>query len=520
MALTAKLLLRQGQSLAMTPQLLQAIKLLQYSGLELATFVEEELERNPLLERAEDGPDPAPTGIDAAVEPAGGEAMAGPGADPGEGDWSSAQLATSAEGLAESLGTEVENAFDGDRDLSPAAERQKLENLGLSDSAWAGVGAGDAAGESPNIEAYVASRSSLAEFLGAQLAIATGDPVERMIGLAVIDAIDEAGYLRESAEEIAERLGVSPERVEKGIALVQTFEPTGIGARDLAECLALQLRELDRFDPAMQAMVAHLPLVAKRDFAALRRICGVDDDDLKEMMAEIRRLDPKPGRAFGAAAVQPVAPDVIVRAARDGSWLVELNSEALPRVLVNQTYAAKVSRKGGDEAEKSYLSQCLQSANWLTRSLEQRARTILKVSSEIVRRQDAFLAHGVEHLRPLNLKNVADAVGLHESTVSRVTSNKYIMTPRGLFELKYFFTASISAHGGGDAHSAEAVRFKIKQMIDAEEPHAILSDDAIVEKLKAQQIDIARRTVAKYRESLRIPSSVERRREKQAAPQV
>jgi RNA polymerase sigma-54 factor len=256
-------------------------------------------------------------------------------------------------------------------------------------------------------------------------------------------------------------------------------------------------------------------LVAKRDLAALRKICGVDDEDLADMLAEIRRLDPKPGRAFGSLQSSPVIPDVIVRAARDGSWLIELNSEALPRVLVNQTYATKVARANSGEEDKSFLSQCLQTANWLTKSLEQRARTILKVSTEIVRRQDAFFAQGVEHLRPLNLKNIADAVGLHESTVSRVTSNKYMSTPRGLFELKYFFTASIAAHGGGDAHSAEAVRFKIKQMIDAEAPTGVLSDDAIVEKLKEQDIDIARRTVAKYRESLRIPSSVERRREKQ-----
>ncbi|WP_298423676.1 RNA polymerase factor sigma-54 [Rhodoblastus sp.] len=514
MALSAKMLLRQGQSLVMTPQLLQAIKLLQYSSVELAAFVEEELERNPLLERAEEGPDPTPTGIDAPPAPAVDEASAALLSGPGEGDWATSEFATSSQGLEESLGSEVENAFDGDRDLSPAAEQNKLEAMGLSDSAWSGVGGGEASGEASNIEAYVAGQSTLADHLGEQLALATSDPVERMIGTAVIDAIDEAGYLREGAEEIADRLGASLERVEKVIALVQTFEPAGIGARDLAECLALQLREQDRFDPAMQAMVANLPLVARRDFAALRKICGVDDEDLKDMMAEIRRLDPKPGRAFGGGTIQPVAPDVIVRAARDGSWLIELNSDALPRVLVNQTYAVTVSRNGGEE-DKSYLSQCLQTANWLTKSLEQRARTILKVSTEIVRRQDAFLAKGVEHLRPLNLKNIADAVGLHESTVSRVTSNKYMATPRGLFELKYFFTASIAAHGGGDAHSAEAVRFKIKQMIDAEACDAILSDDAIVERLKAQNIDIARRTVAKYRESLRIPSSVERRREKQ-----
>jgi RNA polymerase sigma-54 factor len=501
----------------MTPQLLQAIKLLQYSSIELAAFVEEELERNPLLERSEDGPDPTPTGIDAPGASPDNEIPAGMG-DPTEGDWETPQLAVSSEGLAESLGTEVENAFDGERDLSPAAEQTKLEALGLSDTAWSGSGGGEGTGEASNIEAYIAEQSTLADHLGQQLAVATGDPVDRMIGLAIIDAIDEAGYLRESAEDIGDRLGASPERVEKVIALVQTFEPTGIGARDLAECLAIQLRDLDRYDPAMQAMVAHLPLVAKRDFASLRKLCGVDDEDLSEMLAEIRRLDPKPGRAFGGAPVQPVAPDVIVRAARDGSWIIELNSEALPRVLVNQTYAATVSRKGGTDEDRTFLSQCLQTANWLTKSLEQRARTILKVSTEIVRRQDAFLAEGVEHLRPLNLKNIADAVGLHESTVSRVTSNKYMATPRGLFELKYFFTASIAAHGGGDAHSAEAVRFKIKQMIDAEEPDAILSDDSIVEKLKAQDIDIARRTVAKYRESLRIPSSVERRREKQNLP--
>jgi RNA polymerase sigma-54 factor len=275
------------------------------------------------------------------------------------------------------------------------------------------------------------------------------------------------------------------------------------------------LRDLDRYDPAMQMMIANLHLVAKRDLMALKKACGVDDEDIADMLAEIRRLDPKPGRAFGSTTSALVVPDVIVKAARDGSWIIELNSEALPRVLVNQTYAARISRSNNGEEDKNFISQCLQTANWLTKSLEQRARTILKVAAEIVRRQDAFLSQGVEYLRPLNLKSIADAVGLHESTVSRVTSNKYMSTPRGMFELKYFFTASISAHGGGDAFSAEAVRFKIKQMIDAEAPSAVLSDDAIVEKLREHDIDIARRTVAKYRESLKIPSSVERRREKQ-----
>ena len=269
-----------------------------------------------------------------------------------------------------------------------------------------------------------------------------------MIGVALIDGIDEAGYLIEKIEEIAARLGTPAERVESVLAIIHTFEPTGVGARDLAECLSIQLIERDRFDPAMQLLVANLPLLAKRDFAALRRICGVDDEDLADMVAEIRRLDPKPGRAFVGGAIQPVVPDVTVRPAADGSWHVELNAEGLPRVLVNQTYAARVSRMNGSAADKSFVTNCLQTANWLTKSLEQRARTILKVASEIVRHQDAFFAHGVEHLRPLNLKTIADAIGMHKSTVSRVTSNKYMACPRGLFELKYFFTASIPAAFG------------------------------------------------------------------------
>jgi RNA polymerase sigma-54 factor len=280
--------------------------------------------------------------------------------------------------------------------------------------------------------------------------------------------------------------------------------------------LAVQLREQDRFDPAMQALVAHLDLVARRDFAALRRVCGVDDADLTDMIAEIRRLNPKPGLAFGSAVVQPIVPDVFVRVAADGGWLIELNSDTLPKVLVNQSYYAEVSKTAKNDGEKSYLAECLQTATWLMRALDQRAKTILKVSTEIVRQQDAFFAHGVQFLRPLNLKTVADAISMHESTVSRVTANKYMATSRGIFELKYFFTSSINASDGGEAHSAEAVRHRIKQLIDAENAQEVLSDDTIVERLREAGIEIARRTVAKYREAMRIPSSVQRRREKHA----
>ena len=535
MALSTKLMLRQGQSLVMTPQLLQAIKLLQFSNVELSAFVEEELERNPLLERAEDRPDPiVETGPEAADRwgDDGPDRDGSDGADfdhsdhssfeqtpSQEADWASDGLAVDQRSLEADLGTEMSNSFDGDRDVSVVDPGVGLDGAGLSATSWTGASGGGMDGEPADLEAYIAARVTLQDHLGDQLALAVQSPAERLIGHALIDAVDEAGYLSESVEDIAERLGAAREAVEAVLAKIQLFDPAGIAARNLSECLAIQLRERNRLDPAMQAMLDNLPLLARRDFAALRKICGVDEEDFADMVAEIRRLDPKPGRAFGGGIIQSVVPDVTVRAAPDGSWHIELNPEGLPRVLVNQTYAARVSRLKGTAADRSFVANCLQTANWLTKSLEQRARTILKVSTEIVRQQDAFFAHGVEHLRPLNLKTIADAIGMHESTVSRVTSNKYMACPRGLFELKYFFTASIPARTGGESHSAEAVRFRIKQLIDHEPVANVLSDDAIVVKLKEQNIDIARRTVAKYRESLRIPSSVERRREKMAMHQ-
>ncbi len=511
MALTTKLLLRQGQSLVMTPQLLQAIKLLQFSNVELAAFVQDELERNPLLERAEEAPDsndPVSEDSEPGQTPINGDFN-----EAGETEWSSDSFATDRGVLEASLGTELSNAFEDDRPPTPAEHTATGEGLGLSASAWSGAPTPATDGsEATSLEAYVAAELSLRDHLSAQLTLATKDTVDRVIGQTLIDSIDDAGYFTDSLAEVAARLGTPLERVEKLLFVVQTFEPTGVGARDLAECLSIQLREKDRFDPAMQALVGRLDLVAKRDYAGLRKLCGVSAEDISDMIAEIKRLDPKPGRAFSGGTVQPVVADVIIRSLPDGSWHVELNADVLPRLLVNQVYATRVARAKANDVDRSFLSNCLQTANWLTKSLEQRARTILKVASVIVRQQDAFFAHGVEYLRPLNLKAIADAIGMHESTVSRVTSNKYISTPRGLFELKYFFTASIASHSGGDAHSAEAVRFRIRQMIEHESESDILSDDAIVERLKKSNVEIARRTVAKYRESLRIPSSVERRR--------
>jgi RNA polymerase sigma-54 factor len=504
MALTQRLQLRQSQALVMTPQLMQAIKLLQLSNLDLTAYVEAELERNPLLDRGmEDGP--------AAGEADGTQPSDNAAAD--DATWNTSGAEPNGHAIEERLDARVEDVFPDEAE--PIRPRPADGPAGYSE--WAGVGPGGRDDGEYNLEAFVPAETTLADWLREQLTLAVVEPAQRMIGQYLIDLVDEAGYLGGDLAAAAEKLGTGVREVEAVLAILQGFDPPGVCARDLAECLALQLKERDRFDPAMQALIARLDLVAKRDFAALKKICAVGDEDLADMIAEIRRLNPKPGLAFGSAIVQPIVPDVFVRPAPDGAWIVELNSDTLPKVLVNQSYYAEVSATARRDAEKSYLAECLQSATWLVRALDQRARTILKVANEIVRQQDGFFARGVEHLRPLNLKTVAEAIGMHESTVSRVTANKYMATSRGIFELKYFFTSAIAAAHGGEAHSAEAVRHRIKQLIDAETAADVLSDDTIVDKLREAGIDIARRTVAKYREALRIPSSVQRRREKQAA---
>jgi len=488
LALGPRLELRQGQGLVITPQLQQAIKLLQLSNIELEAFVEAELERNPLLQR--DGPEPE------AQEEA-------PSVD-------------RAEAAADQMpdGAAAADMDAGPDDASPG-ERDSGEN---GDSAagqvdWSRAGKGGSFEGDDDFESRLTREKSLTEHLHDQLAVAGLDPAERAIAAVLIDGVDEGGYLRADLSDLAERLGCGLPLVEAVLKVLQGFEPTGVFARDVRECLSLQLKERDRLDPAMVALLDNLDSLARRDMAALRRACGVDDEDLRDMLAELKALTPRPGAAFGGEPSHAVSPDVYVREGPGGIWLVELNTDTLPRVLIDQRYHARVSGSARTEADKTFLSDCMASAGWLVRSLDQRARTILKVSSEIVRQQDAFLAYGVQHLRPLNLKTVADAIGMHESTVSRVTSNKYMATPRGLFELKFFFTSAIASSSGGEAHSAESVRHRIRQLIDAERSETeVHSDDTIVEILKQAGVDIARRTVAKYREAMRIPSSVERRR--------
>ena len=498
MALMQRMELRQGQSLVMTPQLQQAIKLLQMSNLELQAYVESELERNPLLERDERSEIQKPEPQDERASTNDTVTELG--------------VNESQEDRLRTLDTDLENVYTHEA----RADASSRESIGPADSGWASLrptGGISLDSDEYDFSASLSKAQTLAEHLTDQLNLNILDASDRLIGQNLIGMVDEAGYLTGDLADIANYLGTNKDHVTRVLETLKTFDPVGVFAADLKECLALQLRERDRLDPAMAIMISNLNLVAKRDFSALKSLCKVDLDDVKEMIAELQELDPKPGHAFGAEPVQPVVPDVYVRAAQDGSWLVELNNDTLPRVLFSNQYLSKVSRTASSEEDKNYLNECQTNATWLIKSLDQRAKTILKVAREIVRQQDAFLVLGVQHLRPINLKTVAEAIGMHESTVSRVTSNKYMATPRGTYELKYFFTTAIaSSTAGGDSHSAESVRQRIKDMIAAEASKSILSDDTIVENLKTEGIEIARRTVAKYRESLNIPSSIQRRR--------
>jgi RNA polymerase sigma-54 factor len=478
---------------------MQSIRLLQMAHQDLDRFIDEEIERNPLLDRLQE--EDAPAALPAATSA------------PAEDEWQGEEQEWSASAMSERLDASLENLFPDD---PGTRERIGPELASQWKSAGGSTGVNGGASDGFDLDDLAASGQTLRDHVGEEIAFAFADPTPRLIATALCDDLDDNGYLQDTLCEIAGRLGVEEDKVAEVLAICQGFDPPGIFARSLSECLALQLGRRDRLDPAMKALLQNLDLLAKRDFQTLRRRCGVDQDDILDMMAEIRSLDPKPGAAFTSASSDIVVPEVVVRPAPDGSWQVELNPEALPRVLVNHSYYARVSAVTRNQGEKDFLAECLQNANWLTRSLDQRAKTILKVASEIVRQQDGFLVHGVRHLRPLNLKAVADAIGLHESTVSRVTGNKFMLTPRGVFELRYFFTAAIASAEGGDAHSSEAVRDRIRQLISEEKPAAILSDDTIVDMLRRGGVDIARRTVAKYREGMNIPSSVQRRREKQA----
>ena len=532
MRIQQKLNMRQSQGLVMTPQLSQSIKLLTLSNIELSDFVENEIERNPFLERDNrtDGQDTDKRNVDEQIPtPSAGTSFSStpdPSPNPSEDNTtdltSQNELETGEKNLEENIGMGVENVYPDERDYI----QKPIENARSSEDHSTRIGTGglqlsrSSSSHDQQIADYTANQISLRDHLLEQLAIAGVSAELGLITTDMIDNLDDAGYLRSNVESISKRLGCSQSKASKALALLQSFEPTGIGAGDLAECLRLQLRDKDHLDPAMAQVVDNLDLLAKRDFTSLKTITGLDMEDLHDVLVEIQSLDPKPGTKFETNPIQHVVPDVFVREAPDGSWVIELNSETLPRVLVNNNYITEVGDALKDDTSKEFVAQCLQTANWLTKSLDQRAQTILKVAREIVKRQDKFLVKGVNHLRPLTLKMVADEIDMHESSVSRVTSNKYMMTPRGLFELKYFFTTSISGLDGEKSHSSESVRAQIKSLIELETANAVLSDDAIVKTLKENGIDIARRTIAKYRDAMHIPSSIQRRREKKAQAQA
>jgi RNA polymerase sigma-54 factor len=501
MALGPRLELRQSQSLVMTPQLQQAIRLLALSNLEVESFIAEEIEKNPLLESA---------AADEPQQPAEAPAETQPEADADDFDFDDFDAAPTAETGGGEAALDVDHEGE-DFHQDSAADRMGGPDLSLGEI---GGGGHESAADGPDFDAFEGEGLSLHEHLMAQAGETLSDGA-LLVAEAIIMEIDETGWFTGQLLAIAQRLGVPLADVERVLAHVQGFDPAGVGARSLSECLALQAKEADRYDPPMARLIANLDYLAKGNIAALKRICQVDDEDMADMIRELRAYDPKPGCRFAAASerVEAVVPDIFVTKGKAG-WAVELNSATLPRLLVNRVYYNELASGPQDRQSKAWLNECLASANWLMKALDQRARTIVKVASEIVTRQDGFFRHGVSHLKPLTLRAIADAIGMHESTVSRVTSNKYLSCERGLFELKYFFTSGIQSADGGDAASSEAVKSRIKALIAAEEPDAILSDDTLVDMLKGEGFDIARRTVAKYREAIGLGSSVQRRRQK------
>ncbi|MXP42287.1 RNA polymerase factor sigma-54 [Altererythrobacter soli] len=485
MALGPRLDLRQSQSLVMTPQLQQAIKLLALSNLDIEMFIGEALETNPLLEAGE-------VRMERAAEPeqVREDAPEDPTAD---------QLIERGRGEADAPLDIDPDTLDRDRDTGD----------------WsAQLAAGGSGEELPDIGDRANKEPTLAEHLEAQVGPAAPDARSAFIARHLIGLIDEAGYLTAPLREVADDLGVPLAHVEEALAVVQSLDPTGVGARSLAECLALQAKEADRYDPCMERLIQNLDLVARGEFARLKRMCDVDDEDFADMLAELRGYDPKPGLKFGGGEREPIVPDILITPGPKNGWNVALNEATLPRLVVNRSYYVELRGGCQDKASKSWLGEKLADANWLIKALDQRQKTILKVAAEIVKQQDGFFRKGVSMLKPLTLRAVAEAIEMHESTVSRVTSNKYLNCQRGTFELKYFFTSGVSSADGEGTVSAEAVKAQIRSLCDAEDPADVLSDDKLVELLREKGFDLARRTVAKYREAIGIGSSVQRRRQK------
>ncbi|WP_310498603.1 RNA polymerase factor sigma-54 [Sandarakinorhabdus sp.] len=492
MSLGPRLELRQSQQLVMTPQLQLAIKLLTLTNIELEAYVGEELEKNPLLMAG----DPPEAGSDAPTEMRAPEPVADP--DSARLD----QLLAPGGGGDSPL--DVDHAgetFHHDC----AIDAPQAEGAGSADWGEAGGPAGESDFDWGQL---AAAGECLADVLEAQ-ASAAFDGAELIIARHIIDGIDPAGYFLEPLDDVADRLGISFAQAEAVLARIQRFDPVGVGARNLAECLRIQAEDADRCDPAMAALLGNLEMVARGDIQGLMRLCGVDREDIADMLRELRGYDPKPGLRYASETSTPVVADVFVTRGDDGGWQISLNQASLPRLIVDREYQAELA-VGADKATLGFLNECVASANWLLKALDQRARTIIRVASEIVTHQKGFFDSGVSQLKPMTLRAIAESIEMHESTVSRVTSNKYLLCERGLFELKYFFTSGVQG-ADGEATSALAVKDRIARLIAAEGDDT-LSDDKLVDLLQGEGFDIARRTVAKYREALGLGSSVARRR--------
>jgi RNA polymerase sigma-54 factor len=481
MALGPRLEIRQSQSLVMTPQLQQAIKLLALSNLELEAHINEALDANPLLEIGEVSRETA----EETILTDSGDREAAPLMDSTGGDEAPLDV---------EIGTIDPEAAPGDADWSRAADSH-------------------GGGQLPDLENRGAEGPTLVEHLLAQIGAEAHDAREALVAARLVGDLDDAGYFIGDVAALAAELGVPRTEVERGLTLIQSLDPTGVGARTLAECLALQAREIDRYDPCMARLIDNLDALAKGEIARLKRLCDVDDEDFADMLAELRSFDPKPGLRFGGGSEAAVVPDVLVSAGKDGGWAIALNEDSLPRLVVNRSYYLELKEGCADRKSQAWLGEQLAEANWLLRALDQRAKTILKVAAEIVRRQAGFFREGVSAMKPLILRDVAEAIDMHESTVSRVTSNKFLACPRGTFEMKYFFSSGVAA-ADGEGASSEAVKARIRALCDAEDPGKVLSDEALAALLKQDGFDLARRTVAKYREAIGIGSSAQRRRAK------
>ena len=498
-----KLELRQSQSLVMTPQLQQAISLLQMNNLELEAHVHTELETNPFLELDDGSRDQKKADKDAINN-----------TDIAPDDINRVQ----PESQTSKIEMDDSNVWTGND--------AKVETRQVKDTmpTMAGTGGGGSHSfDHPDfsLENRLSDEPSLHDHIKEQLNIEFSAPQDRLIAIALMDSLDEAGYLGIDLIELSTKIGADIYDVEGVLARCQTFDPIGVFAVDLAQCLEIQIRDRDRFTPKMSTLLANLDLIGRGDLEKLKRKCACDDLTLQSMLAEIRTLNPKPAAKFSHVVSQTLIPDVLMRKNTDADsgegWIIELNPDTLPKVLVNNSYYTEIKKSKMARDEKNYVTERMNAASFLTKALDQRAHTILKVASEIVRQQEMFFAYGVQYLKPLVLRDIAEIIDMHESTVSRVTTNKYIETPRGIFELKYFFSSSLSSKDGGMTHSSQAVKARIKDLIESEDLKKILSDDAIADTLKAEGIDIARRTVAKYRESMSIGSSSARRRAKKMA---